>query len=82
MPVSPTARASGQTGSPVLSEHVLCPVDTVVYRQVLFAQLSDWSVEVGGGCVLTAAGQGWETGWELSHFEPREPTGKAGPAVR
>lgn len=71
-----------ETRSLVLFEHLLYPVDTVVFRQVLFSQLSDWSVEVGGGCILIAAGQDWETGWELSHFEPRVPVAKAGPAVR
>lgn len=51
MTVSASARASG--------EHLLYPGDKVVYGLMLFAQLSDWGLELG-----VVVGKGWKTGWE------------------
>lgn len=68
MVVSTSARASG--------EHLLYPEDKMVYRQVLFAQLSDWGLELGVA-VLRRAGQAGNL-----RPEPREPVRKAVPAMR
>lgn len=69
MVVSTSARASG--------EHLLYPEDKMVYRQVLFAQLSDWGLELGVAVLGRAGRQAGNL-----RPEPREPVGKAVPAMR
>lgn len=67
--VSTSARASG--------EHLLYPGDKMVYRQMLFAQLSDWGLELG----VAVLGRAGRQAGNLQP-EPREPVGKAVPAMR
>lgn len=55
MMVSTSARPSGEH----LREDKVYPGDKVVYGLMLFAQLSDWGLELG-----VVVGKGWKMGWE------------------